>query len=108
MNWYRVLTQHDNFKVGDEVLLPGDAREAHLELRGYLRFIRVAQDPDEVAPEAVEVKPEFLALEPSTKEEATKPKRGRRGKQVEAGPPESEPVEQVSGDEVRGSDVSAD
>ena len=108
MNWYRVLTQHDNFAMGDEVLLPGDAREASLEQRGYLKFLRVAEDPNEVPPEAPQVQPEFLALEPDTKKAATTPKRGRSGKQVEAGPPEVEPVVEVSGDNVRRADGSAD
>jgi hypothetical protein len=107
VNWYRVLTQHDNFKVGDIVLLPGGEREASLEQRGYLRFAGV-EDPSGVAPQPPQVQPEFLTEEPSTKDEATKPKRGRRGKQVEAGPPESEPVEPVPGDEARGEDRPAD
>ena len=92
MNWYRVLTPHDNFAMGDIVLLPGDAREAALEQMGYLRFVREERPGDrDVAPQQPQVKPEFLALEPDTKKAATTPKRGRSGKQVE--------TEQVSGEE---------
>lgn len=106
MNWYRVLTQHDNFKKGDIVLLPSGAREASLELVGYLRFVGV--EDGEIAPEAPQVEPEFLTLEPGTKKEATTPKRGRRGKSVEVGSPESEPVGEVPGDELRSPDGATD
>lgn len=91
MNWYRVKSPHDNFSaqdVGHVVLLEGGAREASLELLGYLEFVAV--DTDDVVLEQL------------------KPKRGRRGKQASAGPPEVESVEPVSGDEVRGGDSSAD
>lgn len=104
MNWYRVLTQHDNFKVNDMVLLDGGEREAALEQRGYLKFVSVDQG---TPPGPSDPAPEFLQLEPATKDEAVAPKRGRRGKSFEAGPPESQPVEQVPGDEARGDDVSS-
>lgn len=81
MNWYRVKTQHDNFRRGDIVLLEGGAREAALEQMGYLEFVRV-EDP----------------IETGFFEPEARPKRGRRGKSAEAGSPEGEPVEQVSGD----------
>ena len=102
MNWYRVKTQHDNFKKGDMVLLPGGAREASLEQIGYLEFVAVDEG---TPPGPSEPEPEFLALEPSTKVEAVKPKRGRRGQSAEAGPAEDESVEPVSGDEPRGEDL---
>lgn len=102
MNWYRVKTQHDNFHRGDMVLLEGGAREASLEQMGYLEFVSVDKGS---APGPSEPEPQFLALEPSTKDEAVAPKRGRRGKSFEAGPPESEPVGAASGDEPRGEDM---
>jgi hypothetical protein len=105
MNWYRVKTQHDNFHRGDMVLLEGGAREAALEQMGYLEFVSVDKG---IAPGPSEPEPEFLALEPSTKEEAVAPKRGRRGKSAEAGSTEGQPVEQVSGDEPRGDHLPTD
>jgi hypothetical protein len=105
MNWYRVLTQHDNFGKGDMVLLPGGAREASLEQIGYLKFVAVDTG---TPPGPSEPEPEFLALEPGTRDEAVAPKRGRRGKSVEAGSAEDAAVEPVSGDAARGEDGAAD
>lgn len=102
MNWYRVTTQHDSYRKGDLVLLPGGAREASLEREGYLVFVAVDGG---TSPGPSQPQPQWLAEEPSTKDEAVKPKRGRRGKSAEAGPAEGQPVEQVSGDESRGEDL---
>ena len=99
MNWYRVLSPHNSYGATDVnrmVLLEGGEREAALELAGYLKFVMV-HDPV-VMEEGIEVvgpvKPKKLG--------------SRRGKQVEAGPPESEPVEPVSGDELGGGDSPQD
>jgi hypothetical protein len=77
MNWYRVLTQHDNLRKNDVVLLEGGAREAALEQIGYLRLV---------------------AVQPQEEQQAAKPKRVRRGQPGEDRPAESEPVGEVSGD----------
>lgn len=81
MNWYRVMMPHDNYAatdVGRLVLMAGGAREASLELQGYLRFVSVDHDDIDLP---------------------RKPRKAvKRGKQVEAGPPEVEPVLEVAGD----------
>jgi hypothetical protein len=87
MNWYRVMMPHDSFgarDVGRTVLLEGGAREASLELQGYLRLVGI-ESPAPVVKKKV-----------------------RRGKSVEAGPPEVEPVGEVPGDAARGEDGAAD
>lgn len=98
MNWYRVKIQHDNFGRGDMVLLEGGAREVWLEQNGYLEFVSVDQG---TPPGPSEPQPQFLALEPSTKDEAVKPKRGRRGQSTEAGSAEDRPVRGSAGDTAR-------
>lgn len=95
MNWYRVKTQHDDFRKGDLILLEGGAREAALEKMGYLEFVSVDKGS---APGPSRPEPEFLALEPATKEEAVKPKRGRRGQSGENQSQGVEPVREVPGD----------
>lgn len=92
MNWYTILTPHDTYTaqdVGRQVLLEGGAREASLELAGYLRLVAV----EEEAPR---------------KSATVKRKRVSRGESVEARPAEDAAVEPVSGDAVRGEDSSAD
>jgi hypothetical protein len=106
MNWYLVTTQHDAFARGDVVALEGGGREAELEQRGYLKFLAVVVD--DVAPMPPQVQPEWLAEEPATKKAATTPKRGRSGKSFEAGPPQSDGVQPVPGDEARGGDLPTD
>lgn len=92
MNWYTILTPHDTYTaqdVGRQVLLEGGAREASLELQGYLRLVAVQE-------------------EPLRKSATVKRKRVSRGESAEAGQAEDAAVEPVSGDAVRGEDSSAD
>ena len=89
-NWYRILRPFDSFTrqdVGRPVAFPGDIRHLGLEQLGYL---------ENLGPVAEEVPPDVVK------------KRGRRGKQVEAGPPEVEAVREVPGGELRGPDLPSD
>lgn len=103
MNWYTILTPHDTYTaqdVGRQVLLEGGAREASLELQGYLRFQAVHED--DVTLQGVD------EGEPPRKSATVKRKRVSRGESAEAGQAEDAAVEPVSGDAVRGEDSSAD
>jgi hypothetical protein len=77
----------DHYSVSPvPILLDGNLRTLELERLGFL-FNMGPQDQGTVG----------LTV-----------KRGRRGKQVEAGPPEVAAVGEVPGGEARGSDVSSD
>jgi hypothetical protein len=103
MNWYRVKVPHDAFHVGDRVLLEGGPREAALEQWGYLEFESVDQG---TPPGPSEPQPEFLAEESDTREEAIKPKRGRRrGQSTEAEQVPGEELPDGEGEPVRPEDL---
>lgn len=102
MNWYRVTTQHDSYRKGDLVLLPGGAREASLEREGYLVFVAVDGG---TPPGPSQPQPEWLAEEASTKDEAVKPKRGRRGQSTEAEQVPGPQLPESAGESARAGDV---
>lgn len=90
LNWYKIKRPFDTFTsldMGRFVLLEGDARHAELERQGYLENV----GPD--------VAPQFRE---------TVAKKVRRGKQDQDRSAEKPPVGEVPGDELRGTDVSAD
>jgi hypothetical protein len=90
-NWYVIRRPFDSYTrrdIGRMVLLEGNLRQLGLEKQGFLQ---------QLGPEF-----EWEDATPVPK------KRGRRGKQVEAGPPEVEAVREVPGGELRGEDVPTD
>lgn len=82
MNWYRVVRPFDHFVANANVLMEPNLRTVDLEYQGFIVFLGPAM---EAAPD--------------------KPKRGRRGKQVEAGPVQSSDVPDSEGGDTRPGDV---
>lgn len=90
-NWYRIQRPFDSYTrqdIGRLVLLEGNLRQLGLEHQGFIA---------QLGPEF-----EWEADTPVPK------KRGRRGKQAEAGPPEVEAVREVPGGELHGGDLPSD
>lgn len=102
MNWYRIKVPHDNYgpkTVGQLVLLEGGVREASLEQMGYLELIGDAGSPPQ------EMLDYLDSIGPVVEASNPKPKRRRRGEQVEAEPADGSDLLDAEGDSARAGHV---